>query len=167
MSDREKRDRRAGVRPELFKKLRSSLRRVIPKRKCGRSLLQSTLMAHKLDRLVLLYPYPDTVHGGLLHKTLLSSRLTSRSRPYGGPRRAFGLAIADCKFRAPLAPHLVQQLHYITRKLRCKAKKERQVAVLFYYSSSTFSVSTFSSSFLTLCSLRGRVTEKLFVAPCE
>ena len=112
-SVREKGDRRENASvPNFSKKLRSSLRRVIPKRKCGRSLLQSTPMAHRLDRLVLLYPYPDTVHGGLLHKTLLSSRLTSRSRPYGGPRRAFSLAIADCKFRAPLSPRSAQCNHF-------------------------------------------------------
>jgi len=32
-------------------------------------------MAHPLNRLVLLYPYPDTVRGGGLHKTLLSTPL--------------------------------------------------------------------------------------------
>ena len=36
------------------------------------------LMAHEQIRLVLLYPYPDTVHGSPLHETLRSTFLTER-----------------------------------------------------------------------------------------
>lgn len=69
-------------------------------------------MAHAVDRLVLLYSYPDTVRDSALHKTLKSSRLTSRSQPYGEPRGTFGLAMADCKYRAPPTPHLAQYMYY-------------------------------------------------------
>ncbi len=69
-------------------------------------------MAHAVDRLVLLYSYPDTVRDSTLHKTLKSSRLTARSQPYGEPRGTFGLAMADCKYRAPPTPHLAQCNNY-------------------------------------------------------
>ena len=69
-------------------------------------------MAHAVDRLVLLYSYPDTVRDSTLHKTLKSSRLTARSQPYGEPRGTFGLAMADCKYRAPPTPHLAQYNNY-------------------------------------------------------
>jgi len=59
-------------------------------------------MAHEQIRLVLLYPYPDTVHGSPLHKTLLSTSLTERGLPRADPKEAFGSAIADCRYRAPL-----------------------------------------------------------------
>ena len=52
--------------------------RNLPKRKHRRLLLQSYLMAHVKIRLVLLYSYPDTVHGITLHKTLLSTSLAVR-----------------------------------------------------------------------------------------
>ena len=65
-------------------------------------------MAHIPIRLVLLYPYPDTVHGGLLHKTLLSTLLAVCGQQYDKPKETFGPAVADCGFRAPLAPHLAQ-----------------------------------------------------------
>ena len=68
-------------------------------------------MAHGQIRLVLLYPYPDTVHGSPLHKTLLSTSLAERGLPRINPREAFGSAIADCRYRAPLTPHLAQ-LYY-------------------------------------------------------
>ena len=63
-------------------------------------------MAHAIDRLALLYPYPDAVRGFALHKTLTSSRLTARSQPYDEPRGTISLAVADCKYRAPLPPRL-------------------------------------------------------------
>ena len=53
----------------------------LPERKQSRCLLQSFLMAHDGHRLVLLYPYPDTVRGPTLHKTLLSTVLTPRGLP--------------------------------------------------------------------------------------
>ena len=100
----------------IKKILCSSRRRVAPKWKHGRSLLQSNLMAHEWLRLALLYSYPDAVRGHSLHKTLISTRLTERNQPYGSPRGTFGLAIADCKYRAPLTPRLAQYI-YFTRIL--------------------------------------------------
>ena len=70
-------------------------------------------MAHAQIRLVLLYPYPDTVHGSTLHKTLRSTSLSTRSLPRADPREAFGSAIADCRYRAPLTPHLAQLYYFI------------------------------------------------------
>lgn len=69
-------------------------------------------MAHAIDRLALLYPYPDAVRGFALHKTLKSSRLTARSQPYDKPRGTISLAVADCKFRAPLSPRSAQCNHF-------------------------------------------------------
>ena len=50
-------------------------------------------MAHVRFRLVLLYPYPDTVHGGTLHETLRSTSLTERGFPHADPKEAFGSAV--------------------------------------------------------------------------
>ena len=72
-------------------------------------------MAHEQIRLVLLYPYPDTVHGSPLHKTLLSTSLTERGLPRADPKEAFGSAIADCRYRAPLTPHLAQLFYCILK----------------------------------------------------
>ena len=64
--------------------------------------------------LVLLYSYPDTVHRVKLHKTLGSTSLISigplntRSRD-----RHVSSAIADCRYRAPLTPHLAQLYYFI------------------------------------------------------
>ena len=69
-------------------------------------------MAHAIDRLALLYPYPDAVRGFALHKTLKSSRLTARSQPYDKPGGTISLAVADCKFRAPLSPRSAQCNHF-------------------------------------------------------
>jgi len=69
-------------------------------------------MAHAPVCLVLLYPYPDTVRRGALHKTLLSTSLAVCCLPRSAPRKAFGSAIADCRYRAPLTPHLSQPLQY-------------------------------------------------------
>ena len=69
-------------------------------------------MAHEQIRLVLLYPYPDTVHGGPLHKTLKSTSLTERGLPRANPGAVFGSAVADCRYRAPLTPHLAQRNHF-------------------------------------------------------
>ena len=69
-------------------------------------------MAHAIDRLALLYPYPDAVRGFALHKTLTSSRLTARSQPYDEPRGTISLAVADCKYRAPLSPRSAQCNHF-------------------------------------------------------
>jgi len=80
----------------------------------------------KQIRLVLLYPYPDTVHGSPLHKTLSSTLLIGLSHPYDAPGRTCGLAIADCKFRAPLTPHLAQ-LNYSIPILKKKQAKCRCV----------------------------------------
>ena len=74
-------------------------------------------------RLVLLYPYPDTVHGRPLHETLISTLLTECNHPYDAPGRTYGLAIADCKFRAPLTPHLAQPLYFITKRRFMQAKR--------------------------------------------
>ena len=82
----------------------------LPKRKHGRWLRQSYLMAHAPICLVLLYPYPDTVRRDALHKTLLSTFLTVCGLPQPAPRKAFSPAIADCRYRAPLTPHLSQQI---------------------------------------------------------
>lgn len=76
----------------------------------------------KQIRLVLLYPYPDTVHGSPLHKTLSSTLLIGLSHPCDAPGRTCGLAIADCKFRAPLTPHLAQHTHSITKNFFLQAK---------------------------------------------
>src|SRR5699024_2196638 len=73
---------------------------------------QSYLMAHAPSCLVLLYPYPDTVRRDALHKTLRSTFLTPRSLPCTAPRKAFGSAIADCRYRAPLTPRLSQYVQY-------------------------------------------------------
>ena len=70
-------------------------------------------MAHEQIRLVLLYPYPDTVHGNSLHKTLRSTSLTECGLPRAYPKEAFGSAVADCRYRAPLTPHLAQQIYCI------------------------------------------------------
>ena len=78
-------------------------------------------------RLVLLYPYPDTVHGSPLHKTLRSTLLTECNHPYKVPRRTYSLAIADCKFRAPLTPHLAQPLYFILKRLLNQAKKHIKI----------------------------------------
>ena len=73
-------------------------------------------MAHAPNCLVLLYPYPDTVRRDALrdalHKTLRSTFLTPRSLPCTAPRKAFGSAIADCRYRAPLTPRLSQYVQY-------------------------------------------------------
>ena len=69
-------------------------------------------MAHEPHRLVLLYPYPDTVHGSPLHKTLLSTSLALRSLPRHRPRGTFSLAEANCKYRASLTPRLTQLLYH-------------------------------------------------------
>ena len=74
-------------------------------------------MAHEQIRLVLLYPYPDTVHGSPLHKTLLSTFLAERGFPRANPKEAFGSAIADCRYRAPLTPHLAQQIYCILKRV--------------------------------------------------
>jgi len=65
-------------------------------------------MAHARHRLVLLHPCPDTVRGRTLHKTLLSTFLSACCLPHTTPRKAFGSAIADCRYRAPLTPRLSQ-----------------------------------------------------------
>ena len=78
-------------------------------------------------RLVLLYPYPDTVHGRPLHETLISTLLTECNRPYDAPGRTYGLAIADCKFRAPLTPHLAQPLYFITKAVFMQVKKSKKI----------------------------------------
>ena len=70
-------------------------------------------MAHVRFRLVLLYPYPDTVHGGTLHETLRSTSLTERGFPHADPKEAFGSAIADCRYRAPLTPPLILNFYQI------------------------------------------------------
>lgn len=62
--------------------------------------------------LVLLRSGPDTVHSISLHKTLRSTPLIGNSFPYGTPRTAFSPAVADCGYRAPLAPHLARLNHY-------------------------------------------------------
>ena len=69
---------------------------------------KATLWHTQQHRLVLLYPYPDTVRECALHKTLLSTFLTACGLPQPAPRKAFSPAIADCRFRAPLTPHLAQ-----------------------------------------------------------
>ena len=69
-------------------------------------------MAHEPHRLVLLYPYPDTVHGSPLHKTLLSTSLALRSLPRHRPWGTFSLAEANCKYRASLTPRLAQLLYH-------------------------------------------------------
>ena len=69
-------------------------------------------MAHEHIRLVLLYPYPDTVHGSPLHETLRSASLTERGLPRAVPGEVFGSAVADCGSRAPLTPHLAQLFHF-------------------------------------------------------
>lgn len=79
-------------------------------------------MAHAIDRLALLYPYPDAVRGFALHKTLTSSRLTSRSQPYDKPGGTISLAVADCKYRAPLSPHSAQCIHFNPNRKKLQAK---------------------------------------------
>ena len=88
-----------------------------PKRKQPRWLLQSFLMAHKPHRLVLLRPRPDTVHGSLLHKTLLSTFLKLPSLPQWKPQPAFNPTIADCRYRAPLTPHLARLYNFTLNSL--------------------------------------------------
>ena len=78
-------------------------------------------------RLVLLYPYPDTVHGRPLHETLISTLLTECNRPYNAPGRTYSLAIADCKFRAPLTPHLAQPFYFILKRYLMQLKKGRKI----------------------------------------
>ena len=84
-------------------------------------------MAHEQIRLVLLYPYPDTVHGSPLHETLRSTFLAERGLPRAAPGEAFGSAIADCGYRAPLTPHLAQLFYCIVKSkiLQLILKKNR------------------------------------------
>ena len=84
----------------------------------------------KQIRLVLLYPYPDTVHGRPLHETLRSTLLAEFDHPYDAPGRTYGLAIADCKFRAPLTPHLAQPYYFILKRLLMQLKKGRKIKKL-------------------------------------
>ena len=60
-------------------------RHIMPKRWRYRWLLQSNLMAHNPFYLVLLYSYSDTVHRGLLHKTLISTLLIPFCLPHNKP----------------------------------------------------------------------------------
>ena len=87
-------------------------------------LRQSFLMAHKSNCLMLLPSRPDMVHSLLLHKTLTSTQNFCLLLKVLPPRKVFCLATADCKFRAPLTPHIAQQ-YYITSN-----KKKFQV---FYH----------------------------------
>ena len=84
----------------------------MPKRKPYRWLLQSYLMAHRYNCLVLLYPYPDTVRSLRLHKTLISTLLIRRSLPHAPSRKTVGPAIADCRYRAPQTPHPAQYSYF-------------------------------------------------------
>ena len=69
-------------------------------------------MAHSRISLVLLHSCPDTVQSRLLHGTLRSLFLIRDCLHLTRPRAAFCLAIADCKFRAPLAPRILQPYYY-------------------------------------------------------
>ena len=89
-----------------------------PKRKPYRWLLQSNPMAHRLSCLVLLYPYPDTVRSGRLHKTLLSTLLVRRGLPLTKSGGAVDPAIADCRFRAPLTLRPARCKYYIKSKYK-------------------------------------------------
>ena len=77
---------------------------------CGRYLCRllgpGTPAAHKRSCLVLLRSRPDTVHRCLLRRTRASTPLTEGSPTAHGPRQAITPAVADCRYRAPLAPRL-------------------------------------------------------------
>ena len=77
-----------------------------------RWLLQSFPVAHATVRLMLLRSRPDMVHSATLHGTLLSTLLICSKPPKARPQTAFSPAVADCRFRAPLAPHLAQYVYY-------------------------------------------------------
>ena len=105
--------RRQSRRGQLnLNKLCSLFCRNKPKRKPYRWLLQSYLMAHRSNCLVLLYPYPDTVRSLRLHKTLISTLLIRRSLPFAPSRKTVGPAIADCRFRSPQTTRPAQYSHF-------------------------------------------------------
>ena len=95
-----------------FLKLCIRRRQKPPERYPDRWLLQSFPVAHATVRLMLLRSRPDMVHSATLHGTLLSTLLICSKPPKARPRTAFSPAVADCRFRAPLAPHLAQYKHY-------------------------------------------------------
>jgi len=64
---------------------------------------------------MLLPSEPDMFHSLLLHKTLISTQKIYLLSKIKLPRKVFCLAEADCKFRAPLTPHIAQY-NYNTAK---------------------------------------------------
>lgn len=111
-----------------FLKLCIRRRQKSPRRYPNRWLLQSFPVAHSTVRLMLLRSRPDMVHSALLHGTLLSTLLICSKPSKTKPRTAFGPAVADCRCRAPLAPHLAQRKYYnlILRFLQLKILSQKQ-----------------------------------------
>ena len=69
-------------------------------------------MAHKPFYLVLLYSYSDTVHRGLLHKTLISTLLIPFCLPHNKPNKAFCSAKRIADNRASLTPRIARLLYF-------------------------------------------------------
>ena len=75
---------------------------------------KATLWHTRPFRLVLLHSCSDTVRGGALHKTLISSSLIACGLPQRKPKRAFCSAEANCGLQGIAdSPHSTAILFYI------------------------------------------------------